>query len=144
MAVGFVLPSQAIAHRRQHAPRPPGAPPLGSLPPLSTSRMLANLTPVEIRDALASRTDVLLVDVREPAEVDVAQIAGALQVPLRTLPLQLSLLPRDQEIILLCHHGMRSEMAGNFLLAQGYLRVSHMVGGIDRWSDDVDDTIAKY
>jgi rhodanese-related sulfurtransferase len=39
---------------------------------------------------------------------------------------------------------MRSEMAGDFLLAQGFLRVSHMIGGIDRWSDDVDATVAKY
>lgn len=106
--------------------------------------MLANLTPVEIRDALATRSDVLLVDVREPAECAIAQIPGALLVPLRTLPQQLESLPRDREIILHCQHGMRSEMAGNFLLAQGFSRVSHMVGGIDRWSDDVDGTIAKY
>jgi rhodanese-related sulfurtransferase len=111
---------------------------------LSTSFMLATLTPAEIRDALATRSDVLLVDVREPAECAIAQIAGALLVPLRTLPQQFDALPRDREIILHCHHGMRSEMAGNFLLAQGFSRVSHMVGGIDRWSDDVDGTIAKY
>jgi rhodanese-related sulfurtransferase len=35
-------------------------------------------------------------------------------------------------------------MAGNFLLAQGFPRVSHMVGGIDRWSDEIDPTVAKY
>ena len=106
--------------------------------------MLANLTPVEIRDALASRSDVVLVDVREPGEFAVAHIDGATLIPLRTLPQQLDVLPRDREIILHCHHGMRSEMAGNFLLAQGYARVSHMVGGIDRWSDDVDPSVPKY
>jgi sulfur-carrier protein adenylyltransferase/sulfurtransferase len=106
--------------------------------------MLSNLTPAVIRDALASRSDVMLVDVREPAEYDTAHIDGATLIPLRTLPQSLDRLPRDHEIILHCHHGMRSEMAGDFLLAQGFLRVSHMVGGIDRWSDDVDPTIAKY
>ena len=106
--------------------------------------MLSNLTPAEIRDALATRTDVMLVDVREPAEHAIAQIAGATLIPLRTLPQQLDALPRDREIILHCHHGMRSEMAGNFLLAQGYPRVSHMVGGIDQWSDEIDSAVAKY
>ncbi len=106
--------------------------------------MLSNLTPVEIRDALAARTDVVLIDVREPAEYAIAHIEGATLIPLRTLPQNLDALPRDREIILHCHHGMRSEMAGDFLLAQGFTRVSHMVGGIDRWSDDVDSTIVKY
>ena len=106
--------------------------------------MLSNLTPVEIRDALASRSDVLLIDVREPAEYAVAHIEGATLIPLRTLPQQLERVPRDHEIILHCHRGMRSEMAGKFLLAQGYTRVSHMVGGIDRWSDDVDPSVPKY
>ncbi len=106
--------------------------------------MLSNLTPIEIRDALAARSDVMLVDVREPGEYAVAHIDGATLIPLRTLPQQLDALPRDREIILHCHHGMRSEMAGDFLLTQGFSRVSHMVGGIDRWSDDVDPAVTKY
>ncbi len=106
--------------------------------------MLSNLSPVEVRDALLSRTDVMLVDVREPAEHAVARIEGATLIPLRTLPQHLGSLPRDREIVLLCHHGMRSEMAVDFLLSQGYPRVSHMVGGIDRWSDDVDPAVRKY
>ena len=113
-------------------------------PSPTPTKMLLNLTPTEIRDALASRDDVTLVDVREPGEYAVAHITGATLIPMRSLPEQLDALPRDREIILHCHHGMRSEMAGNFLLAQGFARVSHMVGGIDRWSDDVDPTVAKY
>lgn len=106
--------------------------------------MLANLTPRQIRDALASRADILLVDVREPAEHAIAHIDGATLIPMRSLPVEIAALPLDRDIILLCHHGMRSEMAGNFLLAQGFSRVSHMLGGIDRWSDDVDPAVAKY
>ncbi len=106
--------------------------------------MLTNLTPSQIRDALATRSDVMLVDVREPTEFAIAHIDGATLVPMQSIPQQLASLPRDKEIILHCHHGMRSEMAGNFLLAQGFERVSHMVGGIDRWSDEIDPTVAKY
>ena len=56
--------------------------------------MLSNLSPVEVRDALLSRTDVMLVDVREPAEHAVAHIEGATLIPLRTLPQQLGSLPQ--------------------------------------------------
>ena len=118
--------------------------PVDSCQPTPPRAMLSNLTPLQIRDTLAARHDVLLVDVREPAEYAVAHIDGATLIPMRTLPQQLEQLPRDHEIILHCHHGMRSEMAGDFLLSQGFARVSHMVGGIDRWSDDVDPTVAKY
>ena len=107
--------------------------------------MLRNLTPIEIRDALVARADdVMLVDVREPNEYATAHIDGATLIPLRALPQNVATLPREREIILHCHHGMRSEMAGDFLLSQGFVRVSHMIGGIDRWSDDVDQTVAKY
>lgn len=118
--------------------------PVPSCHPSPPRAVLSNLTPLEIRDAMATRRDVLLVDVREPAEYALARIDGATLIPMRTLPQQLGQLPKDHEIILHCHHGMRSEMAGNFLLSQGFTRVSHMVGGIDRWSDDVDPAVAKY
>jgi rhodanese-related sulfurtransferase len=105
---------------------------------------LRNLTPLEIREAIATRTDITLVDVREPSEHAQARIDAAALIPLKTLPARFATLPRDHEIILLCHHGMRSEVAGTFLLAMGFSRVSHMTGGIDRWSDDVDSSVAKY
>jgi rhodanese-related sulfurtransferase len=106
--------------------------------------MLAELTPIEIRDLIATQKNVLLIDVREPGEYAVARIEGAKLIPMRTLPEQLVSLPRDGEIVLYCHHGMRSEMAGDFLVKQGFSRVAHMLGGIDRWSDDVDTSVAKY
>lgn len=112
--------------------------------PTLLNRMLSNLTPAQIRDALASRTDILLLDVREPAEYALAHIDGATLIPMRALPEALTTLPRDREIVLLCHHGMRSQMAGEFLLAQGFPRVAHMVGGIDRWSEEVDPAVARY
>ena len=105
---------------------------------------LRTLTPLEVRDALASRTDVILVDVRELSEHAVAQIESATLIPLKTLPARHSGLAREHAIILLCHHGMRSEVAGNFLLAEGFRRVSHMAGGIERWSGDVDTSVKKY
>jgi sulfur-carrier protein adenylyltransferase/sulfurtransferase len=106
--------------------------------------MLEELSPTQIRDRLAAGGDVLLIDVREPAEYATAHIAGAVLIPMRTLPQRLAEIPRTHDILLHCHHGMRSEMAGNYLLAQGFSRVAHMVGGIDRWSVDVDPAVPQY
>jgi rhodanese-related sulfurtransferase len=113
-------------------------------PPSATPLVLRNLTPHEVQLALATRPDVLLLDVREPVEHQQANIAAATLIPLRSLPERLHDIPRERDIVVLCHHGMRSEMAGNFLLAQGYQRVSHMVGGIDRWSVEIDPTVPRY
>jgi rhodanese-related sulfurtransferase len=106
--------------------------------------MLSNLTPTEIHEVLTTRADIVLIDVREPAEYALAHIHGATLIPMQSLPQTLDTLPLDREIILYCHHGMRSEMAGNFLLSRGFARVSHMLGGIERWTDDVDPSVPKY
>jgi sulfur-carrier protein adenylyltransferase/sulfurtransferase len=116
----------------------------GTTTPINPMPTLVELSPIEIRDRLAAAAPVHLIDVREPAEYDTAHIVGATLMPMRTLPQRLDELSRSDEIILHCHHGMRSEMAGNFLLAQGFSRVAHMVGGIDRWSVDVDPTVPRY
>jgi rhodanese-related sulfurtransferase len=109
-----------------------------------TDAMLSNLTPTEIHEVLTTRADIVLIDVREPAEYALAHIHGATLIPMQSLPQTLDTLPLDREIILYCHHGMRSEMAGNFLLSRGFARVSHMLGGIERWTDDVDPSVPKY
>jgi sulfur-carrier protein adenylyltransferase/sulfurtransferase len=106
--------------------------------------MLDVLTPTEARDAVAARQGIILLDVREPAEYTTAHIAGSTLMPLRTLPARVHELDRQAEIIVYCHHGVRSEMAGQFLLEQGFEHVAHLAGGIDRWSVDVDPTVPRY
>lgn len=106
--------------------------------------MLANQIPDEVRDARAACARVQLVDVREAADHASALTARATLIPIRTLPQQLEAFPRDREIILHCRHGMLREMVGNFLLAQGFARRSHVVVGIDRWSDGIAGTISRY
>jgi adenylyltransferase/sulfurtransferase len=53
-------------------------------------------------------------------------------------------LDRKAEIIAICHHGMRSADATNFLLQQGFASVKNLVGGIDAWSVQVDGTVPRY
>jgi sulfur-carrier protein adenylyltransferase/sulfurtransferase len=88
--------------------------------------------------------DVLVIDVREDWEVATASIPGARHIPMSLIPAQHALLPRDREIAVLCHHGMRSAMVADYLRAAGHPRVLNVTGGIDRWSVEVDPAVRRY
>jgi rhodanese-related sulfurtransferase len=88
--------------------------------------------------------DLLLIDVREDWEVATASIDGARHIPMSLIPAQQALLPRDREIAVLCHHGMRSAMVADYLRSAGHPRVLNVSGGIDRWSVEVDSQVRRY
>lgn len=103
-----------------------------------------DLTPQELRAKLERGEPVFVLDVREPWEDEVAPFPGSHLVPLRTLPGAIASLPRDQEIVTLCHHGIRSAHAAALLHDAGFARVLNLVGGTDRWSTEVDPTLPRY
>jgi rhodanese-related sulfurtransferase len=103
--------------------------------------------PVEVDVHTAAQqfaAGALLLDVREPDELACAALPGATHIPLRVLPLSLDRIPRDRDILVLCHHGARSRMVTGFLRAQGFDRVSNVAGGIDAWSQLVDPGLPRY
>jgi rhodanese-related sulfurtransferase len=102
------------------------------------------ISPKELKTRLDKGDKLILLDVREGWEYSLAKIDGSILVPLGTLPQSLTRLNRDSEIIAICHHGMRSADATNFLLQQGFSNVKNLVGGIDAWSTDVDRGVPRY
>ncbi len=102
------------------------------------------ISPVELKARIDKGDKVVLLDVREQWEFDLAKISGSTLIPLGTLPQSMGKLNRDSEIIAICHHGMRSADATNFLLQQGFSNVKNLVGGIDAWSAQVDRSIPRY
>jgi adenylyltransferase/sulfurtransferase len=105
---------------------------------------IATITPRELADELAKTNTITLIDVREPYEWKLARIDGARLIPLGTLEGALDAIDRDADVVVYCHHGMRSEMAAYALRDAGVRRVRNLVGGIDRWSRDVDPRIPRY
>jgi len=85
----------------------------------------------------------VLVDVREPSEYKAANIGGKL-IPLREIPNRYSELDQDQEIIVHCHHGSRSQRAVEFLYEKGFRKVKNLIGGIDAWSTKIDPKVPRY
>lgn len=102
------------------------------------------ISPKELKAQLDKGDKLVLVDVREDWEYSLAKIDGSVLIPLGTLPQSLVKLTKDSEIIAICHHGMRSADATNFLLQQGFPNVKNLVGGIDAWSTQVDGTVPRY
>lgn len=89
------------------------------------------------------RIGAVLLDVREPSEVATAQVAGAMHIPMGAVVSRIDDLPRDRQILCLCHHGGRSAQVAGYLAGQGY-DVANVAGGIDQWSATVDPQIPRY
>lgn len=85
-----------------------------------------------------------LLDVREPFEVQQARIEGSLVIPMREIPSRMQELPRNERIVVMCHHGGRSKNVAQSLLAAGFSDVANLLGGIDEWSREVDPQVPRY
>ena len=102
------------------------------------------IAPRDVNQLLSSGKQVFFVDVREKWEHQTTRIEGATLIPLREIPGNLSVFERAQEVVLFCHHGMRSLDAAAWLRSQGVTAARSMAGGIDRWSLEVDPRVARY
>ncbi len=88
--------------------------------------------------------DLVLLDVREPDEIETASIAGATYIRMAEIPQRYGELPHDKPVVVMCHGGGRSSRATQFLEANGYANAVNLAGGIDAWSEQIDPTIPRY
>ena len=93
---------------------------------------------------IARGDDFDLVDVREPAEWNIARIDGARLVPLATVRHASEGWDRSREVVLYCKAGVRSLNAAAQLLERGFTRITNLTGGIVSWTADVDQTLPRY
>ena len=101
------------------------------------------LQPEQLKPLLDAK-QVTLLDVRGAEEVARAALPGAVHIPMSEISTRLSELNPAGAIVVMCHHGVRSEMAGRFLQRNGFTDVSHLAGGIDAWSQKVDAAVPRY
>jgi rhodanese-related sulfurtransferase len=92
----------------------------------------------------AGSDDIVLLDVREHAELATAAVAGALHIPMREVPGRLAELDAEKALVVMCHSGVRSERVAQFLLGNGFSNVFNLRGGIDAWSTQIDSQIPRY
>jgi rhodanese-related sulfurtransferase len=88
--------------------------------------------------------EAVLVDVREPWEVQTAAVAGAKHIPMGELAARVQELDPEEHILVMCHHGVRSMKVTNWLREQGYGKAQSVRGGIDAWARKVDPKVPVY
>jgi rhodanese-related sulfurtransferase len=108
--------------------------------------LIPQLSAVELARwrADAGRGAPLVVDVREPWEWELCRIDGSVSVPLGEIGQRLGELPRDRPLVLVCHHGGRSQHAATLLAGAGFTEVHNLRGGVEAWALDVDSTMKRY
>jgi rhodanese-related sulfurtransferase len=89
----------------------------------------------------------IFIDVREPEEFRTARIDGARLIPMQDIPAELQKLEElagENELLLFCHHGVRSLQAAQWLREHGLENCFSVTGGIDRWSREIDPSVPRY
>lgn len=101
------------------------------------------LSPAEARDLLGREPEAVLLDVREDWEYQQVHIEGSRHLPMGELPSRLDELNPEQVLLVLCHHGNRSQQVAAWLQSRGY-KTSNVAGGIEAWAETVDPALARY
>lgn len=108
--------------------------------------MISQIAPSELHAwrADAARPAPLVVDVREPWELERCALSDSVHVPMHELPARLAELPRGRDVVVVCHHGVRSRLAARFLAGAGFDPVWNLAGGVEAWAADVDPALTRY
>lgn len=107
---------------------------------------MQQLTAQELKAWLddAARPRPVILDVREPWEFEVCHLPGSIHMPMHVVPVRREELPRDQDIVVVCHHGARSFQVALFLERVGFNRLHNLYGGVDAWARHIDPAMATY
>ena len=85
-----------------------------------------------------------LLDVRERWELDICCLEGITHIPMGNIAAQLHTLDSEQDIIVICHHGIRSRMVGQFLEQKNFSNIINLSGGMTAWTQNVDTSMTTY
>jgi rhodanese-related sulfurtransferase len=108
--------------------------------------MIPQISPRDLAQRMANGRPVLLLDVRQPWEHEIAAIADSKLIPLSELAARAGEieLAADTMLVVYCHHGMRSLTGTTMLQRLGFQNVASLAGGIDAWSAEVDPGVPRY
>ena len=86
----------------------------------------------------------LLLDVRQPWEFEICKLEDSVLIPMSTIPSRLDELDKEQETVVICHHGIRSRRVALYLDQAGFNNVINLKGGMAAWAQNVDPDMATY
>ena len=105
---------------------------------------MQTILPEELKKRLDAGEKPILLDVREPWEFTICKIEGSVNISMSEPEKLINKLNANDEIIAICHHGMRSFQVCNYLENNGFNKVLNLDGGIDSWAKTIDTDMAQY
>jgi molybdopterin/thiamine biosynthesis adenylyltransferase/rhodanese-related sulfurtransferase len=99
---------------------------------------------LELAARLGTGTQVRLIDVREPHELEISRLPDADLIPLGELAARMNELDSAEEIVLFCKSGTRSARALEVLASAGFRKMKNLKGGINAWAREVDQNLPVY
>ncbi|HMS41031.1 MAG TPA: rhodanese-like domain-containing protein [Pyrinomonadaceae bacterium] len=103
-----------------------------------------SISPKQLVERLKAGENLRFIDVREPQEFAIATVEKAELLPLSRFNEWIDTLDSSEEIVVMCHHGIRSANVCMYLIRNGFEKVFNLDGGIDLWSKEVDESISRY
>ena len=111
---------------------------------MTTPPGIVEIEPAALKVLLDGAEPPLVLDVRENWERAAARLPGTVDIPMMEVPQRLTELPRDRQIVVMCHGGVRSMKVAQFLAQNGFSRLANLTGGIHAWACDVDPGVGTY
>lgn len=107
---------------------------------------MRHLRPAELKAWLddPKQAKPLLLDVREPWEFERCHIEGAELLPMSSIPSRFGEIDAGRDVVVICHHGVRSFHVARFLEHNGLTNVINLTGGVDAWAKEVDPHMPLY
>jgi rhodanese-related sulfurtransferase len=105
---------------------------------------ITQISATALKTRIENEPGLFLLDVRQANEFEYARIENSVLIPLNQIPQRLGELNSQQDIVVICHHGVRSQQACMFLAGVGFRNIANLIGGIDAWSCECDSSLPRY
>ena len=106
---------------------------------------MQQMTVRELKERLARPgAKPVLLDVREGWEINICALPAAVHIPMGQIPARIGELSHEQEMVVVCHHGVRSLRVAHFLESRGFSKLYNLQGGVDAWAREIDPAMHTY
>ena len=106
--------------------------------------MAEDISPVELRARLDQKRPIVLLDVRDGWETRLCRLENSTHIPIEEIEFRTAELNPEDEIVVYCHHGIRSAAVANYLRGLGFANAVNLAGGLDLWARTVDPSMTRY
>ncbi|MDD2923111.1 MAG: rhodanese-like domain-containing protein, partial [Anaerolineales bacterium] len=103
-----------------------------------------DLSAQELKERIEREPNLILLDVREPHELEIAAIKGARNIPLGQIAERMTELDSAREMVVFCKRGSRSARAIEILAGAGFKKMKNLKGGINAWAEEIDKDLPIY